>query len=288
MYKIGDFARLAGVSVRLLRHYDEIDLIKPACVDAESNYRYYTVEQLTHLTHVLALKDLGFSLAEIRMMGKVSGQEIERLLVAKRVDLMQRIAAEQDTLEKVEKRLSLVRGGVAECDVLTKTVPAMTVLSLRQVVSPPNGIRDLFREVLRFVPRHVDSTMSLYYNLYLRLLHGTVLKGQHVEVLFLYSDEILPTKPIPLGGGGVLGVRHIPTHEVAYTIHRGADSVRHLAFQTLLRWMDAHHYHVAAPLREVYLCRRPVDQNHVTEVQVPFVRTEEAVQSFSEHYQWER
>ena len=65
MLKIGDFSRLSGVSIRMLRHYDEIDLLKPAWTDPESGYRYYSPEQLTVAGRINALKDMGFGLAAI-------------------------------------------------------------------------------------------------------------------------------------------------------------------------------------------------------------------------------
>ena len=280
MYKIGEFARLAGVSVRLLRHYDEIDLIKPAFVDGDSSYRYYTVEQLTRLTHILALKDLGFSLNEIRVMGDVKSLDIERLLLVKRADLLQRIAADQRTLENVERRLTLVRGGQADCDVRTKQVDAMTVLSLRQCVTIP--VRDFFREILHLAPaaRCADSIMTIYYNYYYRLLGVEHAQGQHIEAAFVFSTS--PTQPMMLVDGRELRVRHIPAHEVAYSIHRGADNARHLAFQSLLRWVETHQYRVAAPLREIYLRRNGDD--HITEVQIPIVRSEAEIEGFRTHY----
>ena len=65
MFKIGDFARLGGVSVRALRHYDEIGLLSPADVDAGSGYRLYAAHQLGPLNRIVALKELGFSLTQI-------------------------------------------------------------------------------------------------------------------------------------------------------------------------------------------------------------------------------
>ena len=61
MIRIGDFARIGQVSIVTLRHYDEIDLLKPIAVDSVTSYRYYSVSQLPRLNRILALKDLGFS-----------------------------------------------------------------------------------------------------------------------------------------------------------------------------------------------------------------------------------
>ena len=65
MLKIGDFSKLSRVSVRMLRHYDDIGLLKPAETDAFTGYRYYREEQLFVIARITALKDVGFSLADI-------------------------------------------------------------------------------------------------------------------------------------------------------------------------------------------------------------------------------
>ena len=62
MFSIGEFARHGRVSVRMLRHYDAIGLLQPACIDPASGYRSYRASQLAELNRVIALKDLGFTL----------------------------------------------------------------------------------------------------------------------------------------------------------------------------------------------------------------------------------
>ncbi|HEY2261209.1 MAG TPA: MerR family DNA-binding transcriptional regulator, partial [Streptosporangiaceae bacterium] len=64
MFSIGEFARLGGVSVRTLRHYDEIGLLQPATVDPDTGYRGYAAGQLGLLNRIVALKDLGLTLTQ--------------------------------------------------------------------------------------------------------------------------------------------------------------------------------------------------------------------------------
>ena len=65
MLKIGDFSKLSRVSIRMLRHYDDIGLLKPAETDAFTGYRYYREDQLLVMGRITALKDMGFALADI-------------------------------------------------------------------------------------------------------------------------------------------------------------------------------------------------------------------------------
>ena len=66
MLKIGDFSKLSRVSIRMLRHYDEIGLLKPAETDPFTDYRYYSEAQLPTVCRITALRDMGFSLGEVR------------------------------------------------------------------------------------------------------------------------------------------------------------------------------------------------------------------------------
>jgi len=66
MIRIGDFARLACVSVRALRHYETKGLLRPGHVDTKSRYRYYDLQQLATLERLLLLKALGLPLHAIR------------------------------------------------------------------------------------------------------------------------------------------------------------------------------------------------------------------------------
>jgi DNA-binding transcriptional MerR regulator len=68
MFRIGEFSKFSRVSVRMLRHYDQLGLLRPAHVDPSSEYRYYTADQLPRLHRIIALQDIGFSLEQIRSL----------------------------------------------------------------------------------------------------------------------------------------------------------------------------------------------------------------------------
>jgi hypothetical protein len=69
MMKIGDFSKLSRVSIKTLRYYDEMGLLKPISIDGSTGYRSYAASQLPRLNRILALKDLGFSLQQIGQTG---------------------------------------------------------------------------------------------------------------------------------------------------------------------------------------------------------------------------
>ncbi|MHB9034911.1 MAG: MerR family transcriptional regulator, partial [Anaerolineae bacterium] len=117
MYRIGDLANLAQVSVKTLRHYAELGLLKPAWIDRFTGYRYYNPDQLGHLQHILALKGLGFSLAQIKELLDTSllAGDLLKLLASHKLALEQHLRTEQSRLEVLNAWLCDLNG--TECDV---------------------------------------------------------------------------------------------------------------------------------------------------------------------------
>ena len=107
MFSIGEFARHGRVSVRMLRHYDAIGLLRPACVDPATGYRFYQASQLAELNRVIALKDLGFTLQQVQavLAEKVSAAELRGMLKLRQAEIHARIGAETTRLARVEARL---------------------------------------------------------------------------------------------------------------------------------------------------------------------------------------
>ncbi len=100
MFKIGDFSRLTRVTVRALRHYDRLGLLKPDHIDATSGYRYYTAAQLPRLERPLALKDLGFALEQVGRLldAELSAGQMRQLLRQKEAEVRATIAMEGERL----------------------------------------------------------------------------------------------------------------------------------------------------------------------------------------------
>ena len=101
MYRIGNFARLGRMSVRTLRYYDEIGLLKPIEVDDFTGYRYYAEEQLPKLKYISALKAAGLSLDDITTLigGTVTRYQVRNILVLKESELKQRLKEKKKRLE---------------------------------------------------------------------------------------------------------------------------------------------------------------------------------------------
>ncbi|HEY4421340.1 MAG TPA: helix-turn-helix domain-containing protein [Pseudonocardia sp.] len=134
MFTIGDFAEYGRVSVRMLRHYDAIGLLRPAYVDPASSYRYYRSEQLTQLNRIVALKGLGFGLHQIGSIvhDAVSAEELRGMLRLRRAELETTVAEAAARLAMVEARLRTIESEdfVPTDAVVVKSLPALRVAEL--------------------------------------------------------------------------------------------------------------------------------------------------------------
>lgn len=98
MLRVGEFSKMAMTTVKTLRHYDEIGLLKPRSVDPYTGYRLYEASQLADLHLIQSLRQAGFSLSEV--LGIVSGDGVRAALEKHVVDLQTEIAARQDMLSR--------------------------------------------------------------------------------------------------------------------------------------------------------------------------------------------
>jgi DNA-binding transcriptional MerR regulator len=127
MFMVGEFARLAGVSAKVLRTYDAAGLFAPAWVDPASGYRYYSPAQLPKLRRILALRDVGLSRAEIGDLA-CGGADLRASLERRRAEL-------QAERREVERRLAMLdirvaSGPAGDTDVVVRMLEAEIVATM--------------------------------------------------------------------------------------------------------------------------------------------------------------
>jgi len=110
VFKIGDFAQLGRVSTKMLRHYDEIGLLKPAYIHPSNDYRYYAADQLPRLNRIIVLKELGFTLQQIGALldDGLPLELLQGMLLRKQAEVEQQLATEQQRLAQIAARLAQI------------------------------------------------------------------------------------------------------------------------------------------------------------------------------------
>jgi predicted transcriptional regulator YdeE/DNA-binding transcriptional MerR regulator len=269
MLKIGEFSRLAQVSVKTLRYYDELGLLRPEWVDRYTAYRYYSLQQLPRLNRILALRELGFPLVQIARLLRedLPARELQRLMQLRQAELAHQVQAEQARLARVAARLRQIEqeGRQPRYEVVVKRVEPRLVAGIRDVITEPAAVGSLLGELRSYLQgRGVAADplapgLAIYYDAEYRD------RGADVEVA------------VPLAGRlrskGRVAVHDLPgIAEAASLIHTGGYERITGAYRALAAWTQANGYRGSGPNREVYLQGPEVGADpagYVTELLLP-------------------
>jgi DNA-binding transcriptional MerR regulator/effector-binding domain-containing protein len=276
MFSIGEFARLGGVSVRTLRHYDEIGLLRPATVDPDTGYRGYAAGQLGLLNRIVALKELGLSLTQTgRLLDGITLDELRGMLTLRRAQLERELGEHMNQLLGVEARLRYIarEGAMPADDIVAKTIPGMGVVVLTgqaPAFGPENIVPVVNRLVARSDQLEIQDRVKAAGP---RLIFYDYQPGEEITVCLA-----LPVAEPPGDLPEPAQYRVLPEIEAATTVRSGpAASIFPVVYQDLVRWIDERGYHgIAGPGREVWV--NEVDDiadvaQQVFEIQLPFTRT---------------
>ena len=270
MFRIGDFSRIARVSCRLLRYYDEIGILKPATIERQSGYRYYSASQLPQLNRIMALKELGLDLDQIsRVLDKdVSPADLRGMLLMRRAEVESSLGAETERLRRIEARIAQIdtEATPKDDDVVIREEPAHWFLGTRRLMGSFAEAREHLAEIVAQVRGCVarDALGAL-----------TVVAHSHefepdqldVEIGFLLQRRCDP--PETLTG---FRVRELAAEKrIATCVRIGSPEEAHLITARIGRFVEANGYCLAGPSREVFLEPPRLDrmQESVVEMQFP-------------------
>lgn len=270
MFKIGDFSKLSQVSVKTLRYYDELGLLKPVEVDKWSGYRYYSADQLPRLNRILALKDLGLSLDEIaRSLDDLPAAQIRGMLRLKQVEAKERVREEEERLARVEARLKQieVEGKMPTYEVVLKSILPQRVASLRGTIPTYSGQGLLWGELEAYLGRQGIRPIAPCLTIY----HDPEYREREVDA------EVCETVEATVqGGNGRVKIYDLPAvPKMASLVHHGSFQTLGEAYSALMTWIQTNGYRIVGPNREHYLQTGPNgqvrqdDPSYVTEIQLP-------------------
>ncbi len=248
MLKIGEFARVAGVSAKLLRAWDELGLFRPVWVDPENGYRYYSPAQLPELRRILALRDVGVPLAELSEL--VDGGADLREVLARRRDNLEEERREIErrlralditvaTSDGPPRRAGSLVGQRTGWDVVIRPVAAEAV-ALLEVDLRESDLGPVFHDLESYVRdqrRRAAGPAGA--------IDNSTPDDPRVQVFVPVSG------PIPSRAG--ISYQRLPACRAASLIHRGSYDGLVAARQALARWVGSAEMAPVAPMRVLYL-----------------------------------
>jgi DNA-binding transcriptional MerR regulator len=258
----------------MLRHYDAIGLLRPACVDPANGYRFYQAGQLAELNRIIALKDLGFTLQQVQavLAEEVSAAELRGMLKLRRAEIHAQIEAETTRLARVEARLLTIE------DEARVPIDGVVIKHLA-----PVRVGELTGTAAGYEPEAITPVIQpLYCDLWQRIASAGVTAAG--PAIAYYEDTpagdgaivVHAAVPVVTRGDGDHGFAVVDLAEIdsaAAIIHHGSMDDVLSTGQALARWIDANGYRSAGYAREVTLEWSADPDQWVTELQQPIYAT---------------
>jgi DNA-binding transcriptional MerR regulator len=255
MLKIGDFSRLARVTIKALRYYDELGLLKLAKIDSFTGYRYYSADQLPRLHRIIALKDIGLSLEEIArlLQDDVSISHILDLLYTKQEAQKRRLEDEIEHLKRVEEWILEVEreNKLPAYEFIIKEVPPVQVVSARITVPNTFNVKPVLSKILPVMTEMADYVFKSNSQIVgppIGILHGEIFGVEDFDwELALPVSQDVPSK-------GEFQCKELPGYDqMVTTIHKGGVNSGAPANIALAQWFETNGYQIIGPRREIYL-----------------------------------
>jgi DNA-binding transcriptional MerR regulator len=260
MFKIGDFSKFSRVSIRALRLYDQMGLLKPIHVDQLTGYRYYSAAQISRLNRIVAFKDLGFSLEQIIQLlnDKISSDQMRGMLRLKQAEVQQLIEIEQVRLSLIEVRLRQIEqedsASTSGYDVILKHVEAQTVAAIRDVMPMCTDIKHLYDKL----EQELQCQKAEMVGFPQALWHDEEYRLNNVDV-----EVVIPINRLLSEKGRVKSYRLPEVKQMACVIYHGSHDGLIQAFNALLKWIEENNFQIIGSDREIYWQPRLLDANFI-------------------------
>ncbi len=270
MLSIGEFSKICGVSTKTLRYYDEIGLINPDEINAESGYRYYSIEQLKKMLYINRLKSYHFSLEEIKMMLALEEDQSEEMLCSALNQKKNEIQEQLKAFEYLVKQLS------HDISNLEKGVPIMSYLDgfeVQLVETKPMNI--LYKRLIMSSDDYASGYGRYFSGLYEKIAKEKLtLLGQPMTIY--HSPEFNPagndTEFAIQVAEPVKGTRDLPGSLCAKSVLKGSYPELTSVYANLMKWIENEGYELISPPYEIYITdphHATAPEDYITEVYFP-------------------
>lgn len=295
LLRIGDLARLGGVSVRMLRHYHELGLLEPEHVDERTGYRSYDLHHLDVLRRIVALKDLGLALPQVGdiVHGRLDHNAVRAVLVDRRAAIGDEIAASEQRIAQLDRQLARLDANPSSQSGIDAGSSHDKDSSMTDSASPALPGPSIEVE-LKAVPARLVAQMSAIAESWAPTDIGPVIQPLYPELMARmeragvaiagpstawYEDtedgrvKVHATLTIaerPPADPAALGFEVVELEALdraASTIHRGTMDDCDSTYEELLAWIDEHGFRAVGYSRELDIECGP-GKEWITELQL--------------------
>ena len=265
MYRIGMFSKLGLVTIKTLRHYDETGLLVPAHVDEENGYRYYRTDQLFDLHRIVSLRQMGFSIPEVKDI--ISGRNMSYILNQREEELKTEIDKNKKQLLRLESYIhEQQEENTMNYQAIIKEIPKYTVFSVRTILPTYSALMHVMPEIGKEVGEKNPELRCIKPDYCFNTYHDKEYKEKDidVEIFQAVEEKGQDTENIKF--------KEIPAVKVVSVLHKGAYDDLGKAYAYVTKWVEEHGYTIADGIRESYIdgiWNKKDEADWLTEIQVP-------------------
>lgn len=268
MFRIGEFSKLTKTTVKALRYYDEIDLLKPEFVDEETNYRFYTTIQLIKLHKIQSFRQIGLSNNEIKLI--MSGHCIDLILEKRKSEIEDTISESNAQLSRIE---FILQGKEEELimnyQAILKELPECIVYSKRMTVPSYDSYFELIpaigEEVSAANPE-LKFTVPEY--CFIKYLDNEY-KDKDINIEFCEAVQEIGKET------GDIKFKKVESVSAVSVMHKGSYALLANAYVFAFKWIEDNGYIIGDSPRESYIdgiWNKESEDEWLTELQIPVVR----------------
>lgn len=266
MFKIGDFSKLTKVSVRMLRYYDEVGLFNPAKIDDFTGYRYYSAKQISEISLIVSLRDMGFKVVDIAVFtGEKSDDKLEEILKIKSEEVSNNIRTEEIRLEKINSVIKNMKKERVNMNynVLLKSLPSYKVISLRDTIPTYGSEGMLWARLSEYIMTKNIPCSGISYATY----HDEGHKDGEVDV-----EIVMGIEKIMKDENGFVFKETETVEQAASILVPGDYSNINGAYNFLANWIEENGYSMAGNPRQVAIkgpWNESSTEDYLNEIQIP-------------------
>lgn len=262
LYKIGVFANMNRVTIKTLRYYDEQKLLIPVYVDEENGYRYYAAGQMAQLNRIIALKNMGFSIDDIRKI--IDGAEEKSFLLEKKQEILKELAVLTEKLSQVESYLARESMNLS-APVLIKEIPEAIVCTMKHRIKSYDALFELMPQ-MEAQMEMLDCKCAQPAYCFTHYLES----GYKEEDILVEICEAVTEKK---QDSGDIVFKVLPKVPMAACIfHTGSYDTLHKSYAILLQYIEENGYAICGNIRESYIdgvWNKETEKEWLTEIQIP-------------------
>lgn len=264
LYRIGMFAQMNHVTIKTLHYYEEQQLLSPAWIDEETGYRYYTMDQMTVLHRIMALKQAGFTIEDIKHFNSTA--DSDAFLRRKKAEFLAKIAELTRQIAVLDCYLE-EGGNTLETPVLIKTIPMVTVAAMQTRIESYDVLFDRMSEMGAEMERlGCECALPEYcFTCYLE-------SGYRSENILIETCQAVAEKK---EDSHLVKFKEYPQIQAACIYHRGSYSDFPRSYTAVLRYIEENGYEICGSIRENYIdgvWNKDKEDEWLSEIQIPVKR----------------